>query len=270
MRKAIFFDVDGTLLAVGKGVDHMTGRVVTALRNLQKAGHYIFLATGRPLAFLYPELLNFGFDGYVLSNGAVVTLNNTIIFEQEIDKAIVKKICDYAESENIEYVLEGYPQVYYRNNSPACDKFFNALDIDNSKFVREFDIGEISVYKIECVTTRNDLENVDRVYKNILATPGFYGWSDPFHYKSLEIYKQEISKASGILHALEYLNIDVADSYAFGDGLNDIEMMQTVGNSFAMGTGSDELKRLAKFVVPSVYEDGVAVGVEKYIIGERV
>ena len=70
----------------------------------------------------------------------------------------------------------------------------------------------------------------------------------------------------GILKALEYLNIPVEDSYAFGDGTNDIEIIQTVGCGIVMGNATEKLKEYADQLTESVQNDGVAVGIEKYIL----
>ncbi len=269
MTKAIFFDIDGTLLDGNGGIYNLTDRVKTALKRLKSSGHYIFIATGRPYAFLQSEILNFGFDGYVLLNGALVIVDGKIIFKNTLDKAAVKKVCEYAESEQIEYILESHPQIYFRRNAGAIEDFFRKIRVDYKNFVRDFEIEEVETFKIECVTFRRDSENLDKIYKKILAMDGFTGWSDPFRFKSLEVSSNKISKADGIFSILNHINVEVENSYAFGDGFNDTEMISRVGTGFAMGTAGENLKRQAKFVVPSVHEDGVAVGIEKYILGQR-
>ncbi|MBR5913732.1 MAG: HAD family hydrolase [Selenomonadaceae bacterium] len=266
MTKAIFFDIDGTLLDGNAGIFNLTERVKTALNRLKNAGHYIFIATGRPYAFLQREILNFGFDGYVLLNGAVVIVDGKIIFRSPIDKSAVKKICEYVESEQIEYILESHPQIYFRRDAKAIEDFFRKIRVDCSNFIRDFEIDDVETFKVECVTFRRDVENLDKIYKKILETPNFTGWSDPFRFKSLEVSSNKISKADGIFKILNHFNIDIDNSYAFGDGFNDIEMISRVGTGFAMGTAGENLKQKAKFVVPSVHEDGVAVGIEKYIL----
>ena len=269
MTKAIFFDIDGTLLDINGGLSSLTDRVKNDLNQLKRAGHYLFIATGRPYAFLQEEILNFGFDGFVVLNGALVIVDDKIIFRHTINPAAVKKICDYAASENIEYILESHPNVYFRRDAKAVENFFRKIRVDYSNFVRDFEIENVETFKIECVTFRKDVENLDKVYKKILATEGFSGWSDPFRFKSLEVSSDKISKADGVINALKFLNINIENSYAFGDGYNDIEMISRVGTGIAMGTAGEDLKRAAKFVVPSVHEDGVAVGIEKYILGVR-
>ncbi|MBQ7704647.1 MAG: HAD family phosphatase [Selenomonadaceae bacterium] len=268
MTKAIFFDIDGTILDREHGIAQITPRVASAMKKLQAAGDKIFIATGRPVSFIYGELLNFGFDGFVTSNGALVLVGGKVIFESELDMDGVKKICAKADAENIEYILQSYPNTYLRKNFTVCENFCKQIGVDYSNFVRDFDLDKIKISKMECMTARRDLENLDVIYKEMIATPGFTGWSDPFHYKTMEIYSDKVSKATGILKMLEYFKIPVENSFAFGDGRNDGEMIKTVGTGLVMGTARDELKKVGKYVVPGVQDDGVAVGIENYILGD--
>ena len=84
----------------------------------------------------------------------------------------------------------------------------------------------------------------------------------PDHH-SLEIYSNEVSKATGILDVLHELNIDIKDSYCFGDGPNDVEMFETVGHPIAMGNAIEDIKKRAEIICPSVHENGVAIQLEK-------
>ena len=91
MRKAIFFDIDGTLLDCLNGITDITPRVKRAIRELQAKGNYVFIATGRPYAFLNEDLLNFGFDGFVLTNGAYVKVGDKCIYKEAIKKRNCKR-----------------------------------------------------------------------------------------------------------------------------------------------------------------------------------
>ena len=266
MKKAIFFDIDGTIIDKEHGIPKLTPRVQKAMKNLQQEGNYIFIATGRPHSFMQKDILDFGFDGFVMSNGALIMMNGEVLFQSKLDSHAVKKLCDFAESENIEYMLESYPNTYWKKNFKACEDFFKKIGVDYSGFTTDFDIEKISVSKMEFISARKDLENVEIAYKKILEEPGFTGWADPFHFKTMEVYSDKISKATGILKVLEHLNIDVKNSYAFGDGYNDKEMIQTVGTGFVMATAKDDLKKFASEIVPSVQDDGVAIGIEKFIL----
>ena len=266
MKKAVFFDIDGTLLDKEHGISEITPRVQKAMKNLQEDGNYIFIATGRPHSFMQKDILDFGFNGFVMSNGSLIILDGEVFFQSKLDSKAVKKLCDFAESKNIEYMLESYPNTYWKKNFKACEDFFKKIGVDYSKFTTEFDIEKISVSKLEFLSARKDLEQLEIDYKKILEEPGFTGWADPFHFKTMEVYSDKISKATGILKVLEHLNIDVKNSYAFGDGYNDREMLKTVGKGLVMATAKDDVKKFADEVVPSVYDDGVAVGIEKFIL----
>ena len=76
---------------------------------------------------------------------------------------------------------------------------------------------------------------------------------------------KKITKASGLLKTLEYLNIPIENSYAFGDGKNDIEMLLTVGCGIAMGNANDEVKNHSNKITDTVQNDGVAKGIEQYV-----
>ena len=263
MKKAVFFDIDGTLIDASVGMTLMSDKVRKALSALKEAGHYIFIASGRPLDYLDPELVNFGFNGFVLMNGAVVLIDGKVIFAEAIDPKIVDDVCKFCDAENTEYILESHPKVYLKKEFKLSELFFASFDIDILKFERKFNIGDFPTYKMEFLTDRADAGDI---YYKLLQTPTLTGINDPFHSDNLELYSEKNTKASGILHALEYHGVDVKYSYAFGDGLNDIEMIQTVGCGMAMGNGNSKLKALAKHVVPSVHEDGVAYGIENYIL----
>ena len=107
MNRAAFFDIDGTLIDASRGILQMSSRVKDALHRLQESGCGIFIATGRPYAFLPQEIKSFGFDGFILMNGALVMHDDIAIFNKPIPRSIVKDTRELCEANDIEYVLEG-------------------------------------------------------------------------------------------------------------------------------------------------------------------
>ena len=77
------------------------------------------------------------------------------------------------------------------------------------------------------------------------------------NYCHLEVYAKENSKATGALKVLELLNIDIKDSYAFGDGDNDIELMEVAKIGVAMGNGTENLKKVSDYVTDDIEKDGI-------------
>ena len=73
-----------------------------------------------------------------------------------------------------------------------------------------------------------------------------------------EVSRRDVDKGTAIRNVLQYLNLSLSDSYAFGDGANDIGMFEAVGHPIAMANASDDVKRQAEYICESVYDNGVA------------
>ncbi len=261
-KKAVFFDIDGTLIDAAHGQPFLTPVVKKALRELRQQGHYIFIATGRPYAFLNEEIRSFGFDGFVLMNGAAVLLGNEVIYSQAMEDRLVQPICDTCEKHGIEYVLNGIHHAYLSAAAGRLRNFYEDFHIDTQNFVTEFDRHQTLTYKMEFLAGD---EAGASLYDSFLSEE-LASMQDPFHRMNLELYSSRETKGTGILHALQHLEIPVERSFAFGDGSNDFEMIETVGTGLVMGNAGDALKARGDRLVPSVHEDGVAAGIRDYIL----
>lgn len=265
-RKAIFFDIDGTLINIHRQQTRISAPVKDAIRALRKAGHHTFIASGRPFAYLSEEMRDPDlFDGHVLMNGAIVLVEGKAVFRQDLPQETVRKMIALAEKNHVEYILESHPSVYLKDEYKGLEKVYTSIDISLDHFVREFDpsLTGLAIGKIEFLS---ETPNAGGLFHELLAWPGLTGLIDPTLLKYMEIYSADVSKATGIEKALAYLGIPIEDSCAFGDGLNDIEMMDTVGTSLVMGNAGNELKAKADFILPSVDEDGVAEGIYRHIL----
>lgn len=83
-----------------------------------------------------------------------------------------------------------------------------------------------------------------------------------WHKNGIDILDATGSKARGIAQALNKLGLDFEDAMAFGDGVNDIEMLQTVGFGVAMGNAHPDVKAAADYVCPAAWEDGIYQGLQ--------
>ena len=263
MKKAIFFDIDGTLLNCTRGIETITPNVEKAIRKLQAHGDYIFIATGRPYAFLSKELLEFGFDGFILTNGAQVILHNETIYKKPMDKGFVKQLIQTSESHDIQYILEGAHDSYMKASYKEFYAFYETFGIYRENIKDEYDLEEIEVHKVEALCPNKEALEICLSFLNEYPE---YEHFESMDLKSVEIYSRENTKATGILETLKYLDIPIERSYAFGDGKNDIEMLEVVGCGIAMGNASEEVKKYANKVTDTVQNDGVAIGIEKYIL----
>lgn len=75
-----------------------------------------------------------------------------------------------------------------------------------------------------------------------------------------------MNKAIGLQRLLDHLGISTNEAAAFGDGLNDWEMIEEVGLGIVMGNADDTLKQKTSFVTRSLREDGIAYAVDKWIL----
>ncbi|MGL5414853.1 MAG: HAD family hydrolase [Clostridium sp.] len=263
MKKAIFLDIDGTLIDCFKGILDITPRVKAVIRAIQAKGDYVFIATGRPYAFLSQAILDFGFDGFILANGAQVIINNKTIYSDYIPKETITNLIETLEKEKIQYILQGEKYCYMKETFKEFYDFYNKVGIERTLFKGDYSLEEANTYKVEMLCL--DDETAEKCLKIVSSNPE-YAYVSSIDIRAFELYSKKNTKAVGILKALEYLGIDIKNSYAFGDGKNDIEMLSTVGCGIAMGNASDEVKEHANEITETVYNDGVAVGIEKYVI----
>lgn len=265
MKKAIFFDIDGTLLDYFGGIVDITPKVKEAIRSLQKEGHYVFISTGRPYAFLSKSILDFGFDGYILANGAHVIINNNTIHSEHMDRKFIKDLINELDELNIQYILEGEYYSYMNKKFKEFYNFYDAVGVSKELIKGEFSLDEIKTYKIEMMCPNDEV--VDLCLK-IVQKNEEYDYVNSIALKSFELYSKKNTKATGILKVLKHLNIDIENSYAFGDGKNDIEMLSTVGCGIAMGNANDEVKKYANKITDTVHNDGVAIGIKEFIFNK--
>lgn len=261
MKKVVFFDIDGTIMDCLNGLTDMTPRVKKAIEALKTNGDYVFIATGRPYAFLNEAIRNLGFDGFILTNGAYVKVKEKCIYKESIKKDFIKKLTYNFEQLNIQYILQGEKFSYIKDEYKKLHSFYNSYSISKKYLEGNYNLEEIDTYKIEMLC--NDNKGIDYCLS--------LGNGDSYHThnmekNSFELYSKTTTKASGILKVLEHLNIPIENSYAFGDGENDIEMLSTVGCGIAMGNADDFVKSYASKVTGTVQNDGVALGIEKFIL----
>ena len=260
MKKAAFFDVDGTLIDCTIGIMDITDRVKKAIKDFQKAGNVAFVSSGRPYAFLNKELLEFGFDGFVLGNGAQVLINDETKFFSGIDKELVKEVVSNCERLNIDYCLQGPKYSYLKKEFTRLVSYYREYGITDDFLEYNFDIDDVDVFKIEMFPADEEgckyCESLDQGEFNCFKNyPG----------EVYEMYPVKNSKGEGLLKTIELEGVELKDSYAFGDGRNDIEMIQTAAHGIAMGNAVPELKEVANEFTDAIADDGIATYLEKIL-----
>ena len=264
MNKLFFFDVDGTLCDTVKGLINPSEATFKSLAKLQEKGHKVILATGRPKSFVDQGIRDLNFDGYITSNGAYVEYGGEVVFEKLLDDEIIKKVNKVAKETEVDIMFEGQDVTYYAENNPEklLKRFLTEYNLQEDVF-QKFDLEKnMRINKISYIHNgKTDIEPLKKAVDGQLIFMAHQLTS------SGDFYMKEYNKAVGIKKLLEYLGRENKDTYAFGDGENDIEMIEFVENGIAMGNSVDELYKVANFVTTSVLEDGISEFLNKNNLG---
>lgn len=258
-KGAVFLDYDGTLIDESEQIYSPPKDCISALEKLKRNGYFTAICSGRAICHI-PKNLNFEFDGYVNSNGSSVTINKKLIFNDCFDEKDLKAIIKYFEDRKIDYSLEVYDRCYVNN-------------MKNPRFlesVKKFELPEETYIPFTGQKIFDKVNKIVNFYENYSQMSDFneyFGnkfivFPQLFDY-SVDIAKRGLSKAIGIKEAIKYLNIDIKDTYAFGDGGNDIEMLSEIGNPIIMGKHHPSLDNIKNGYITETVSNG---GIEKGLI----
>jgi Cof subfamily protein (haloacid dehalogenase superfamily) len=258
---ALFFDIDGTLIDSYNGVKTVSEPVRAELKRVQAQGHRLFIASGRPPMMLTPEIRCVDFDGAVLINGGLVELGGEPIHEERMGVELVRDVHERLEELGYEHMFVTAHHIYMpRTNQWLLDFFAGGREFD---FSFDYDLADVMerTIKIECgvaIPERARVAELLKQHTGQRVNCDGHGGTGTF-----EVYPSVMSKAKGISIALEHLGLTREDAYAFGDGTNDLEMIDYCGTGVAMANGEDVVLQAADRVCPPVGEDGLATALRE-------
>ena len=244
----VFLDVDGTLLFRGE----ICGKDVEALRRLGAAGHKIFINSGRSRAVLPKQLLDaVEFDGFVCGS-TYVEYHGEVLHRVLVDDATVRAVCRYAKENGVRMLLEGETHAYgvYGGAFHACVDITDRLDTY---------LEEPSRMRVTKITFDRDLPPAVAETFSGIRVINFGGYS--------EAIVRGYDKAFGMRFLGEKLGIPRENTVAFGDSVNDTEMLAYAGKSVIMHSAPASLDRYATLRADADF-GGVALGIEKIFFGE--
>lgn len=256
MKKAVFFDIDGTLWDERMRIPESTKE---AVRTLRENGNYAFICSGRSRSNICSEnLLGIGFDGVVAACGTHIDFHGKTVYEQLLTKEQVAHALAVIDRHHMLAVLEGPNYIYVDAGDFSDDPYViylrkelgeNVKPIEGS---REFEINKLSV-DLKGASLELVLEELEESFDVIVHNE----WL-------IEIIPKGYSKATGIRKVCEMLDIAMEDTYAFGDSANDLEMLAFVSHGIAMGNGTREAKAAAEYVTTDIMEEGIKNGLLHY------
>ena len=268
-RKIIFLDIDGTLTPAGSNTPPESA--MDAVRKAQAKGHKVFLCTGRNPAMLAP-VLALGFEGAVAGAGGYVFAGDKVLFDCPMTREQQETGMRLLKENGVFRTIEAKDATW---GDEDLGEFLAQAGEGNSELVRwrkalaeqlnilpmrEYDGRPI--YKIvfmcseakQLEPARAALEkDFTFVVQDVAA----------HHCLNGELINRKFDKGRGVKIVADYYGADIADTIGFGDSMNDLEMIETVGYSVCMDNGSPALKEKSDLVCPAVEEDGLYWAFEK-------
>ena len=264
-KKLIFLDIDGTLTVPGSNVP--PDSALEVIRLARAAGHKVFLCSGRNYDMLSPLLKYDCFDGAVASSGGYVFYGDEVLYDCPMTEEQKDTAMRLFKENGVFRTVEA-------KDGSFCDEglsdFLNESSGGNSELVRwrkalESDLGirpmaeydGRPIYKVVfmCKEASQLAPAIEALEKDF-----FFLVQDMAAANCLngELVNRKFDKGLGIRRVCEALGYDIANTVGFGDSMNDLEMIETVGTSVCMANGSPNLKKKSQIVCPAVEEDGMA------------
>jgi len=254
MIKAVFFDIDGTL--VSYQTHEIPQSTFEALYKLKENGIKVFIATGRGKDGL-AVLGDFPFDGYITLNGQYCYIDkNKKIYENTIVKEDLEALLKYLETESFPCGFTEENTKYFNYRDQRVDDLHKITQNDNHPAGDCSDVVNHKVYQVMCFVDEEKEKELLKIMPHCIASR----WYPTF----CDISPVGGTKQLGIDKFLEYYGLDLSETMAFGDGGNDKAMLQHVNVSVAMGNANEDLKEIAAYVTDSVDDNGIYNALKHY------
>ena len=261
-RKLIFLDVDGTLTPPGG--QEPPESAVRAIKMAQDRGHKVFLCSGRNYGMMVP-LYEYGFDGGIASCGGYVFAGDDVLYDDPMPEDQKDRLIALFKENGVSIELEAKDYSYcddiakkHLENDPGNShvrRMIKAVWIElEPRPLDEYD-GR-PVYKSVFVYENDDQLKAVRAELEDDLMFILHDFSEP-GCKFGEVISRRIDKGSAVRIVAEKLGFDIADTVGIGDSMLDIEMIEAVGTSVCMDSGSPKLKEMSDLVCPGVNEDGI-------------
>ena len=272
--RMIAMDLDGTLVNPEKEI---TGRTMQTLQAAAEAGIHIVPTTGR-LFHVIPEVLRK--SGFVRYG---ICMNGGQVYDAQEERVLHRDEISLEEALRVYHWLDQYPVAYdcYVNNSALMERSMlenlgdyikgdpHGLTLSRS-FRTPVDgfcehLGKLgcSLQKMQVFTSNQELRftllrEMQQVFPELAIT-----YSLPYN---IEINSATAVKGNALQMLCTHLGIPMEEVAAFGDGTNDVTMLQAAGVSVAMANAVPEAKAAAKYETASNAEDGVAQFIETHFL----
>lgn len=275
-RRAIFLDIDGTLVD-----DHavVPDSAREAVRRARANGHLVFLCTGRSMAEVFDGILDVGFDGVIAAAGGYVEVGGEVLLHQTIPVEQVRRVTAFFQDHGTEYLLEANAGLFGSDGFVTRVRELVLGGVTDEDVLAQLEraVGPfLDTVQVPADPTRTDINKIAFLHSPVTLDEVRAALGDTFTVipatvplfgpNSGELSLPGVHKATAIAALLEDLGMDVADTIAYGDGHNDLEMLQHVAVGVAMGNAVPELKAVADEITADVDEDGLLLSFRAHLL----
>lgn len=251
-NSVVFFDIDGTLFDPSIGVPQSTKESI----NMLRANNILtVVCTGRARSMVPQSILDLGFDGVIAGAGTYVEYKEKKLYERNLPDDIAMKMINTIRKHGLIPLLEGHVISYYDVKTSdaeyleVIDKYFSEAK-DCMKPIPD-DYSHLNVAKVSARFTQNG--NSKELAKECEEEFSVINHSGLL----LEFIPKYSSKAVGIEAFINHTGIDKKNTYAFGDSMNDYEMLTYVNYGIAMGNSDPAMLPLIKYKTDTLKQDGI-------------
>ncbi|MGI6299290.1 MAG: Cof-type HAD-IIB family hydrolase [Saccharofermentanales bacterium] len=252
----VFFDIDGTLLDTKREVPPSAAKAISQLRE---NGHLALINTGRCPASILPHILEIGFDGIVASCGTYIEYRDDVLFNLIIEQDLLAQLLPLIDQAPIEMLLEGPEFLYVRDLSLfQSQHMFSGYFYGHEHIFRDWHDTPVVINKMSFALESPPGLDCCRhlIEPNFDLIP-----HSPLHG---ELVPKGHNKATGIERLLRHLDLPRSNTYAFGDSLNDLDMLSYAAHGIAMADSRSTVLSISDYVTSSAEEDGIARGLRHY------
>ena len=250
-RGTVFFDLDGTLLNAQSQVDDS---VAQAVRKLKENDYLPVISTGRSPIEIDAATSATGIDTYITLNGAFVQSQDKVVYQNNIKPSLIEAVTAQAEKFGDSISMHSPDQTFLNRSTPFVEEFYHAVNLELPEVDPDFyNKTDVQMF---LVVSDGDSER----YQELFPSLKFYK-TGPY---SIDVVTDGVSKMSGIKHLLKGLDLEDKPVYAFGDGTNDLPMIEFADYGIAMGNGIAPVKEAATYVTTENVNGGIVNGLKHY------
>lgn len=258
MTKALFFDIDGTLVSFETHT--IPASTIEALTTAHKKGIKIFIATGRPKAIInnLSAIQERGLiDGYITMNGAYCFVDDQVIYKSAIPADEVQTLAQICEKRGCPCIFVGEHTISVCQPNELVHRiFYDFLHVDEIPVKTFKEAIQKEIFQMTpFVTAEEEMEILPQI-PNCESGRWFPAFAD--------ITAKGNTKQKGIDEMIAHFGFKLEETMSFGDGGNDISMLRHAAVGVAMGNAKDDVKQAADYVTASVDEDGIAKALKHF------